>query len=169
MMIRKREVNKMKDMAILERRRIEANVLGHVFEVMRERLSETEARSILGEAISNAAVEHGRVLAGSQDGEHNLRDFADLMPAWTKEGALEIDMLHDTEERLEFNVVRCRYSEMYKEMGLGEIGDLLSCNRDGKFCTGYNADIELTRTQTIMKGAGHCDFRFHMKSNSRET
>jgi predicted hydrocarbon binding protein len=165
-MNRKRQVSDMKDMAILERRRIEANVLGHVFEVMCKRLNETEARSILREAISNAAVAHGKELADDQGGERNLQDFADLMPAWTKEDALEIDMLHESEERLEFNVVRCRYSEMYKEMGLGDIGDLLSCNRDGKFCTGYNPDIELTRTQTIMKGAGHCDFRFRMKSKS---
>ena len=26
-------------------------------------------------------------------------------------------------------------------MGIGEIGDLLSCQRDGDFCIGYNAEI----------------------------
>ncbi|MCB1440719.1 MAG: L-2-amino-thiazoline-4-carboxylic acid hydrolase, partial [Nitratireductor sp.] len=40
---------------------------------------------------------------------------------------------------------------------------LLSCNRDGDFCIGYNPDIEMTRTQTIMRGASHCDFRYRMK------
>jgi hypothetical protein len=52
---------------------------------------------------------------------------------------------------------------MYRDMGLGEIGHLLSCNRDGDFCIGYNPNMELTRTQTIMKGASHCDFRYRMK------
>ena len=28
---------------------------------------------------------------------------------------------------------------------------------------GFNPDIELTRTQTIMQGASHCDFRFKLK------
>jgi hypothetical protein len=54
---------------------------------------------------------------------------------------------------------------MYKEMGIGDIGDLLSCNRDGDFCIGYNPDMELERTQTIMKGASHCDFRYRMKTS----
>ena len=52
---------------------------------------------------------------------------------------------------------------MYTEMGLGEIGHLLSCNRDELFIVGYNPDIELTRTQTIMGGAHHCDFRYRAK------
>jgi hypothetical protein len=45
-------------------------------------------------------------------------------------------------------------------MGLGEIGDIVSCNRDGAFCKGYDPRIALTRTQTIMSGASHCDFRY---------
>ena len=36
-------------------------------------------------------------------------------------------------------------------MGLGDIGDILSCNRDGAFYEGYDPRIELTRTQTIMR------------------
>jgi len=45
-------------------------------------------------------------------------------------------------------------------MGLGEIGGLLSCQRDGTFCEGYDPKLKLERTQTIMQGASHCDFRF---------
>jgi L-2-amino-thiazoline-4-carboxylic acid hydrolase len=47
-------------------------------------------------------------------------------------------------------------------MGLREIGDLLSCCRDGAFCEGYDPRIKLTRTQTIMGGASHCDFRYRV-------
>jgi hypothetical protein len=61
---------------------------------------------------------------------------------------------------LDFNVRRCRYAESYRAMGLGDIGDILSCNRDGAFCEGYDFGIKLTRTQTIMGGASHCDFRY---------
>ena len=51
-------------------------------------------------------------------------------------------------------------AETYRAMGLGEIGDILSCNRDGAFCEGSDPRIALTRTQTIMSGASHCDFRY---------
>jgi hypothetical protein len=78
---------------------------------------------------------------------------------WTKDGTLAIEVLDDAPGVLDFNVTRCRYAETCRAMGLGDIGDLLSCNRDGAFCEGYDPRIKLTRTQTIKSGASHCDFR----------
>ena len=68
------------------------------------------------------------------------------MPLWTKGGALEIEVKEQTDTSFTFNVVRCRYAETYKAMGLGEIGHLLSCNRDGAFCEGYDPKLKLERT-----------------------
>lgn len=89
-----------------------------------------------------------------------MRDFQDLYGLWTKGGALETEVLAATDDTYHFNVTRCRYAEMYKDMGLGEIGHLLSCNRDGSFCEGYSDKITMQRGQTIMSGASHCDFRY---------
>ena len=69
-------------------------------------------------------------------------------------------MVKSTETEFHFNVVRCRYSEMYRELGLAELGAVLSCNRDGAFCEGYDPKLKLERTQTLMGGASHCDFRY---------
>ena len=156
----------MLNMPILQRRRIEAMILKHVYEVIKERSGEEEARTVIGKAVSNAAIEHGKSMAQALGHAPTLKDFLDIMPLWTKDDALEIEVLEADEEKLNFNVKRCRYAEMYREMGLGNIGDLLSCNRDGDFCIGYNPNIELTRTQTIMKGASHCDFRYRMKEKA---
>lgn len=157
----------MREMPILERRRIEAMLMKHIYEVIRERSGEEEARAVIGQAISNAAIEHGKGFAEELGRTPDLEDFLAIMPNWTREDALRIEVLAADKEELAFNVTRCRYAEMYKEMGLGHIGDLLSCNRDGDFCIGYNPDMELTRTQTIMKGASHCDFRYRMKPKAR--
>ncbi len=48
-------------------------------------------------------------------------------------------------------------------MGLAHIGHLMSCNRDGTFCEGYDPRLKLTRTQTIMQGASHCDFSYRFE------
>ena len=81
-------------------------------------------------------------------------------------GALEVEVLEKTDEQFDFNVTRFRYAETYKEMGLGKIGHLLSCGRDGSFCKGYDPSIELDRGQTIMQGATHCDFRYRVQKTS---
>ena len=69
-------------------------------------------------------------------------------------------MLEQSADRLSFNVTRCRYAEMYRALGLGDLGSSLSCQRDFSLIEGFNPAIALSRTQTIMDGAAYCDFRF---------
>jgi hypothetical protein len=154
------------DLPIIKLRQVEANVIKPVYEEMVRELGEEKAREILGKAIERDAIAQGSRLAASLDGPADLAGFASLLPNWQKEDALQIEVIGQTEGTFDFNVKRCRYSEMYRDMGLGGIGDLLSCNRDGAFCVGFNPDIEMTRTQTIMQGANHCDFRFKDKSKT---
>jgi hypothetical protein len=93
-------------------------------------------------------------------GEPSLDAFRAIQPRWTAEDALRIDVVKSTESEFAFNVMRCRYAEMYRSMGLAELGAVLSCNRDGAFCEGYDKRLKLQRTQTLMGGATHCDFRY---------
>lgn len=156
----------MKDMPILERRRIEAQILKHVHDVISARSGTEEADAVIGTAVSRSAIDQGRDFATALGHTPSLQDFADIMPLWEKEDALRVEMVEASPEKLEFNIVRCRYAEMYREMGLGRIGHLLSCNRDGDFCVGYNPQMKLTRTQTIMSGASHCDFRYRLEPDA---
>ncbi len=156
----------MKDMPILERRRIEAQILKHVHDVIAARSGTEEADAVIGTAVSRSAIDQGRDFAAALGHTPSLQDFADIMPLWEKEDALRVEMVEASSEKLEFNIVRCRYAEMYREMGLGRIGHLLSCNRDGDFCVGYNPQMKLTRTQTIMSGASHCDFRYRLEPDA---
>jgi len=99
-------------------------------------------------------------MAAAQGGATSLQSFVDLQPQWTRGGALEVSLREAGEDRFAFDVTRCRYAEMYRAMGLGEIGHLLSCQRDATFCEGYDPKLKMTRTQTIMQGADRCDFRY---------
>lgn len=155
----------MTTLSMLEKRRIEAAILKCVFDVLVERHGRKEAEAVIGKAVSDSAIRQGEEFRAKEAGEPDLEDFAALLPLWQAEDALQIDILEKSPEKLDFNVTRCRYSEMYKEMDLGDIGHLLSCNRDGDFCVGYNPAMKLTRTQTIMKGAGHCDFRYRLEDD----
>lgn len=154
------------DLPILEQRRIEANIIKPIYEEMAERLGADQAKEILGSAIRKNAIAQGKAYAEAAGEETSLLSFHALLPQWKANGALETEILDESPEAVSYNVTRCRYAEMYKEMGLAEIGHLLSCGRDGTFCTGYDERIELERTQTIMQGASHCDFRYKWKGES---
>jgi len=151
-------------MGILQRRRIEAEILKPVYEEMVARFGEQAAQEVLGTAITKAAMAAARGFAEAEPEGPSLKGFADLLPLWQKDDALRMEVKRQDETHFDFDVTRCRYAEMYREMGLGHIGHLLSCNRDGAFCTGYDPRISMERTQTIMQGASHCDFRYTVKA-----
>lgn len=148
------------DLPILEQRRIEANIIKPIFDEMVREFGREKAKSVLKAAITKNAISQGQAYAAGEGKQTTLASFHELLPQWTAGGALEVEMLKEAEDEVHYNVTRCKYSEMYKAMGLAEIGHILSCGRDGTFCTGYNPKIKLTRTQTIMQGADHCDFRY---------
>lgn len=150
----------MTDLPIIELRRIEANVIKPIYEEMVAEVGAAAAQKIIGNAIRKAAIAQAQTFAERDGPDRDMRSFQDLYGLWTKGGALETEELERTEDTFHFNVTRCRYAEMYREMGLGEIGHLLSCNRDGSFCEGYSDKITMERGQTIMGGASHCDFRY---------
>ncbi len=156
------------DLPMIERRRIEAEIIKPVYEELVARLGEAAAREILTAAIRKAAIAQGQRFAAQSGGKTDLDAFADLLPQWTKGGALEMEVRHRDAGRFDFDVTRCRYAEMYRAMGLGAIGHILSCNRDGTFCEGYDDRITLTRTQTIMGGASHCDFRYRFEPEAKK-
>ena len=147
-------------LSMLDKRRIEAEILKEVYLTLKESHGEEVAKKTIAESVRCSAIGQARAFAAAAPGGTSLKAFQDVMPLWTKGGALEIEVKEQSEATFTFNVVRCRYAETYKAMGLGEIGHLLSCNRDGAFCEGYDPKLKLERTQTIMQGASHCDFKY---------
>ena len=148
------------NLPMIERRRIEATILKHVYETLKATHGDAAAKTAIADAVKRSSIEQGQQMAAEAGGKTSLGSFAAIMPRWSKDDAITMEMKESSETKLEFNVTRCRYSEMYREMGLGDIGHLLSCQRDGTFCEGYDNRLKLTRTQTIMQGASHCDFKY---------
>jgi hypothetical protein len=147
---------------MLKRREIEARIVGPLLEAIGQAFGHDRVRAIARDVIVRLARESGNQLAEATGGR-GLAEFASGIDLWKMDGALEMEVLERSDERLSFNVTRCRYAELYRALGMPELGALLSCNRDFALIEGFNPSIELTRTQTIMEGASHCDFRFKRK------
>ncbi len=144
----------------LTKRKLQAQVIGPIYAEMVEQIGEQRAAAILDAAIRKAAIAEGKYFARQAGGETSMANFIKLYEHWTTGGALEMKVLETSDTVFDFDITRCKYAETYKEMGLGKIGHLLSCNRDGTFCQGYDPNITLERKQTIMEGAPCCTFRY---------
>lgn len=147
---------------VLTRREIEARILAPLLEALGQEFGLERVLEIARQTIIDVARQQGAQLAQSMGG-NDLERFAASLDAWKQDDAMHIDVLEQSEDRFAFNVTRCRYAEMYRLLGIPELGTLLSCNRDWALIQGFNPDVHLERTQTIMEGAPFCDFRYTMR------
>ena len=151
---------------VLTRRETEARILAPVIEALGERFGRDDVVGVVRDTIVRIAQEQGGELAAAMGGASS-DNFMESLQYWTKDEALVIDVLEHNEETLSFNVTRCRYAEMYRALGIPELGAVLSCNRDFALIEGFNETADLERTQTIMGGATHCDFRYKFPKRER--
>ena len=157
------------ELPVLLKRRLQAQVIGPIHAEMVAVLGKEQADAILDAAIRKAAIAEGNAFAAkAPGGVTSMADFIKLYDLWTHDGALEIEVLEASETTFNFDVTRCKYAETYARMGLGHIGHLMSCNRDGTFCEGYDPNIKLDRRHTIMGGAPRCTFRYSYRKDGDE-
>lgn len=145
---------------LIAQREIEANLAVALIGRYAVTLGRPQAIAIARDAIQRLAESAGRQTAISL-GSHSLEDLEQVVrEVWAREDALQLSFIDTTRGRLAFDVQRCRYAELYDRLGIREMGVHLSCCRDAAFARGFNAAIQMERTQTIMEGAPSCDFRF---------
>lgn len=144
----------------LARREAQAPLVVALIRRFAKAVGEDEALEMASEVIRADAVRSGADLARSYSGSSldTLRQVVEEV--WAQDGALEIAHAELTEDSLSFDVTRCGYAEMYRRLGLEELGVTLSCQRDFAFNEGFNPQIRLERSQTIMEGAPFCNFRY---------
>ena len=150
---------------VLTRREAEARILKPIIEALSDEFDREKVLEIVRQTIIRLAQEQGAELAAMLGGSSSDH-FMESLAYWTKDDALEIEVLAHDAETLHFNVNRCRYAELYKSLGLEELGATLSCNRDFALINGFNKEATLERSQTIMQGATHCDFRYQFKGGN---
>lgn len=150
------------EIGVIRRREVEARIVGPLVEGFSARFGREETLEVVREVIENLARQVGRDLRDNVS-NGDLTSFAAGWEPWTRGGSLEIEELERTAEAWSFNVTRCRYAELYQDLGLPELGATLSCNRDAALVEGFSDAIKLERTQTIMQGAKFCDFRYRRR------
>ena len=154
------------EIGVLKRREIEARIVAPLLERFAQEFGAERVYELARDVVVGVAQDQGAAMAGMLGG-NDLETFAASMEAWTRGGALEVDIVEQTDDTFAFNVTRCQYAEMYRELGMADLGAALSCNRDGTMVEGFNPDIEFTRTQTIMGGADHCDFVYRLPASEQ--
>jgi predicted ArsR family transcriptional regulator len=154
-------------LSLLDKTRIQAQVLVPVLRALRSELGKERADAIVKQALRDwskqlfAAI--GRGIEGSP-----RRKWATIQSVWGEVSGreVEVEILRHDEEALEIDVTHCRFAEFFRALGEPELGALLICETDFDIAAAGGSEVSLTRDQTIMQGASSCTFRYKFAPRS---
>ena len=148
------------DIPLIEQVKIQAQVLVPLVKALQAELGEERANAIVRKALGDLYRKHGEKWWRAQGARDLGEKMASAFEMFAAGDALEYEVVKRTQDAFEVNVTDCRYARFYNEIGAPALGFLLTCSADFSHAQGFAAEIKLTRTQTIMQGARHCDFRY---------
>ncbi len=114
----------------------------------------------VNKALKNWTREKTADAEAAESTRADMKELAEAADAYRACG-FEHDVSELTDETFRYDVRRCRFAEMMEEFGARDLGPNLICNHD--FSSALKGGARLERTQTIMKGCGHCNFHYTQK------
>jgi predicted hydrocarbon binding protein len=76
------------------------------------------------------------------------------------EGALTIEMVEDSTNAMEVKITECLWARTFREAGGADIGHARICHPDYTFAEGFNSQVRMIRTKTLMQGHDCCNHRW---------
>ncbi len=147
----------------IEKRAIEALAIAPVLRAFSQKIGWEEAVATVQEVNEREAFQRGKEMR-SPEGPNGIAELVDEVATWGDGGIMEMDVLEKTPTTYFFNITRCPYYDKYMELGLEKFGVALSCCRDEPHARGFNPNLRLERTKTIMEGDDCCDFRYYLSA-----
>ena len=147
--------------SLLDKTRMQAQVLLPVLRALRAELGRDKADAIVKQALRDWSKQ---LFAGIGDGIEGgpRRKWAAINTVFGEVSGreVEVDILRHDEEALDMDVTRCRFAEFFRALGEPELGALLICDADLDIAAVGEGAVSLDRAQTIMQGAPSCTFRY---------
>ena len=148
-------------LSLLDKTRIQAQVLVPLLQALRAELGRAKADAIVRQAL-RAWSRQLFVAVGERVDGSPRRKWAAMHAALANvtEREVTVEMRRHDEEALEFDITACRFAEFFRALGEPELGALLICETDFDIAAAGGSEVSLARDQTIMQGAPSCTFRY---------
>lgn len=149
------------EVSLLDKTRIQAQVLVPVLRALRAELGKDKADAIVKHALRDWSRQLFAAIGDGIEGGPR-RKWATIQSVWGEVSGreVEVEILRRDKEVLEMDVTRCRFAEFFRALGEPDLGALLICETDFDIASTGEGEVSLERAQTIMRGAPRCTFRY---------
>jgi predicted ArsR family transcriptional regulator len=149
------------EISLLDKTRIQAQVLVPVLRALRAELGKDKADALVRTALRDWSRKLFAAIGDGIDGSAR-RKWATVQSAYNTVSSpgIAFEMLRHDKEAMDFDVTRCPFAEFFRALDEPELGALLICETDFDVVATGGGAVTLTREQTIMQGAPRCTFRY---------
>ena len=149
------------EISLLDKTRMQAQVLVPVLRAMRAELGKGKADAIVKQALRDWSKQLFAAIGAAIEGSPR-RKWATIQTVFGEVSGKEVEaeILRHDKEALEIDVTRCRFAEFFRALGEPELGAVLICEADFDIASVGDGEVSLERAQTIMQGAPSCTFRY---------
>jgi L-2-amino-thiazoline-4-carboxylic acid hydrolase-like protein len=147
--------------SLLDKTRIQAQVLVPVLRALRAEFGKDKADAIVKQALRDWSKQlFAAIGVGIEGGPR--RKWAAIQTVWSEVSGkeVEVEILRHDKQALDIDVTRCRFAEFFRALGEPDLGALLICEADFDIAAVGEGEVSLERAQTIMQGAPSCTFRY---------
>ena len=147
--------------SLLDKTRMQAQVLVPVLRALRAELGKGKADAIVKQALRDWSRQLFAAIGDSIEGSPR-RKWATINSVFGEVSGreVEVEILRHDKEALDIDVTRCRFAEFFRALDEPELGALLICETDVDIASAGGDEVSLERAQTIMYGAPSCTFRY---------
>ncbi len=149
---------------LLERVKLQTEIIIPILEALREELGEKRANEIVYSALREWWRQSYRKI-GAQSSDRGKTKWENISKELDEliGDDVEVKNLEEDPDSLEFDVTGCRYAQFFLELGEPELGAIMTCEIDDHVAALGYPEVTLSRPQTIMGGAKKCHFRYRFK------
>ena len=148
-------------LSLLDKTRIQAQVLVPVMRALRSELGREKSDAIVKQALRGWSKQLFDAIGDGIEGGPR-RKWAALQAAWAQitEPHVTAEVRRHDKEAFDIDVTQCGFAELFRALGEPDLGALLICEADFDVVAAGSDGVSLTRDQTIMQGAPSCTFRY---------
>ena len=148
-------------LSLLDKTRIQAQVLLPLLRALRTELGKDKADTIVRQALRDWSRQLFAAIGDGIEGSPR-RKWAAMQGALNDASAREVafEILRHDNEALDIDVTHCRFAEFVRALGEPELGALLICDTDVDIASVGAGEVNLDRGDTLMRGGPRCTFRY---------
>ena len=151
--------------SVLQQAKNQAQVQVPIVKALQAELGKERANALVGKALRDLYRGYGKEFWRKRSDENVGKAITSAFATFARDDVLDYDVKRQSENACDIDVTGCRYADFYRKLGEADLGFLLVCSADHQMAEGFGSQVKLARTQTIMQGASHCDFRYRRSRN----